>query len=409
MIYINVQPSPDYINETVAHTISAGLAHTSQRNGSLSKKMNFEFSEDSKLLRDQARRFLSEQSPPKVARRVLEGEAPCDFALWKSIAELGWLGVCIPEEYGGNAMGYEGLCLLAEQLGASLAPIPFSSSVYLATEAILAAGSGEQKQTYLPNLANGSLIGAFALAEGLGNPSCSQVTAAIHRGRLTGMKLPVADGNIADFAIVVAKDDGGRIGLYLADLHETGVSRTPLESIDRSRDQARLVFKDVVVEPLEVGEDGWKVVERLLDRAAILVAFEQIGGAQACLDMACKYAMERFAFGRPIGSFQAIKHKLANVYIATELARSNAYYGAWAISTNATELPLAAATARLSAIDAYHAASKENIQTHGGMGFTWEFDCHLYYRRAKLLSLCLGSAPYWKERLIAQLEVRDGA
>jgi len=371
--------------------------------------VNFELSEDSKLLRDQARRFLSEQSPLKVARRVLEGEDTCDLALWKSIAELGWPGVCIPEEFGGNAAGYEGLCVLAEQLGASLAPVPFSSSVYLATEAILAAGNGGQKEAYLPRLADGSLIGTFALAEGIGNPAPSRVAAAVHRGRLNGTKFPVADGNVADFAVVVAKDDSGRVGLCLADLHRAGVSRTPLESVDHSRDQARLSFRDVAVEPLEIGEDGWKLVMRVLDRAAILVAFEQIGGAQACLDMACKYAMERFAFGRPIGSFQAIKHKLAHVYIATELARSNAYYGAWAISTNSAELPLAAAAARLSAIDAYHAASKENIQTHGGMGFTWEFDCHLYYRRAKLLSLCLGSAPYWKERLIAQLEVRDGA
>ena len=371
--------------------------------------MNFEFSEDSKLLRDQARKFLSEQSPPKVVRHVLEGKANCDSALWKSIAELGWLGVCVPEEFGGNAMGYEGLCVLAEQMGASLAPVPFSSSVYLATEAILAAGGGKQKQAYLPSLANGSLIGTFALAEGIGNPAPARVKAAVRRGRLTGVKLPVADGNIADFAIVVAKDESGKIGLYFVDLHKTGVSRTPLQTVDPSRDQARLDFEDAVVEPLETGDDGWMVVTRLLDRAAILVAFEQVGGAQACLDMACNYALERFAFGRPIGSFQAIKHKLAHVYIATELARSNAYYGAWAISTNAAELPLAAATARLSAIDAYHMASKENIQTHGGMGFTWEFDCHLYYRRAKLLSLCLGSAPYWKERLIAQIERRNGA
>lgn len=371
--------------------------------------MNFEFSDDSRLLRDQARRFLSEQSPPKVVRRVLEGEARYDAALWKSIAEMGWLGICIPEEFGGSAMGYEGLCVLGEQIGASLAPVPFSSSVYLAAETLLAAGSAGQKQAYLPKLADGSLIGTFAFAEGIGNPFPSRVGAAVRRGKLTGTKLPVADGNIADIAIVVAKNENDEIGLYVADLHETGVSRTPLESIDPTRDQCRLVFRGAPVEPLETDGDGWTVAMRILERAAVLVAFEQIGGAQACLDMARAYAMERFAFGRPIGSFQAIKHKLANVYIATELARSNAYYGAWAISMNAAELPLAAATARLSAIDAYHLASKENIQTHGGMGFTWEFDCHLYYRRAKLLSLCLGSAPYWKERLISQIEIREGA
>ncbi|MEI9987895.1 MAG: acyl-CoA dehydrogenase family protein [Aliidongia sp.] len=137
------------------------------------------------------------------------------------------------------------------------------------------------------------------------------------------------------------------------------------------------------------------------------MAFEQIGGAQACLDMARDYALERYAFGRPIGSFQAIKHKLADVYIATELARSNAYYGAWALATEAAELPLAAAAARVAATEAFHLASKENIQTHGGMGFTWETDCHLYYRRSKHLALTLGSAPWWQDRVIAELEARN--
>jgi alkylation response protein AidB-like acyl-CoA dehydrogenase len=366
--------------------------------------MNFEFSEPSRLLRDHARKFLSGQSVSKAVRRVLEHKAGYDAALWKRIAELGWPGICIPEQFGGSAMGYEGLCLLAEELGACLAPVPFSSSVYLATEALLAAGTAEQRQAYLPKLAMGASIGTFALAESTGNPSRSRIGAAVRRCRLTGVKLPVADGNIADFAIVAAKDESGRIGLFLADLGQAGVRRIPLETVDPSRDLARLVFENAAVEPLEAADDGWNLVERLLDRAAILVAFEQVGGAQACLDKACEYAKERFAFGRPIGSFQAIKHKLAHVYVATELARSNAYYGAWAISTSAPELPLAAATARLSATDAYQLASRENIQTHGGMGFTWESDCHLYFRRAKLLSLCLGSAPYWKARLVARIE-----
>ncbi|MBP7660284.1 MAG: hypothetical protein KA778_09785, partial [Burkholderiaceae bacterium] len=201
-------------------------------------------------------------------------------------------------------------------------------------------------------------------------------------------------------AVVAAKDSAGTIGLYLVELQAAGVTRTTLKSVDPSRNQSRIGFDQAPAQPLGEGAQGWAGVERLLDRAAVLMAFEQVGGASACLDMAVAYANERFAFGRPIGSFQAIKHKLADVYIATELARSNAYYGAWALSTDAPELALAAATARVAGSDAFYLAAKENIQTHGGMGFTWEMDCHLFYRRAKLMAVQLGSNPHWKDRLV---------
>jgi acyl-CoA dehydrogenase len=371
--------------------------------------MNFDFSDDLKLLRDQARRFLTEHSPPRAARQVLEGQeggAVYDEKLWKAISRMGWLGAAIPEEFGGAGLGYEGLCVLAEELGAALAPVPFSSSIYLAAEAVLHGGSDAQKHDYLPGIAAGERIGTFALAEGQGNPSAARIKATVKAGRLSGSKLPVADGEIADFAVVVANGAGGKVGLYLVDLTAAGVTRERLKTVDPSRNHARLIFDGAAAEPL-AGAQGWEPVQRLLDRAAILVAFEQVGGAQACLDMAKSYAMERYAFGRPIGSFQAIKHKLADVYIATELARSNAYYGAWAIATDAAQLPVAAAAARVSATDAFERASQENIQTHGGMGFTWEADCHLYYRRAKLLSLAIGSAPFWKNRLINELELRN--
>jgi|ERR1700674_4359191 len=369
--------------------------------------MNFDFSDDLKLLRDQARKFLHEHSPPKAARRVLEGEATYDKKLWEGISRMGWLGAAIPEEFGGAGLGYEGLCVLAEELGAALAPVPFSSSIYLASEAILAVGSDAQKRAYLPKIATGELIGTFALAEGQGNPNPTRIKSSVRSGKLNGVKLPVSDGEIADIAVVVAKAADGKIGLYLVDLTAAGLTRESLKTVDPSRNHARLVFEDVVAEPLGAPGRGFEPVQRLLDRAAVLIAFEQVGGAQACLDMARSYAMERYAFGRPIGSFQAIKHKLADIYIATELARSNAYYGAWAIATDAAQLPVAAAAARVSATDAFELAAKENIQTHGGMGFTWESDCHLYYRRAKLLALAIGSAPFWKDRLISELELRN--
>jgi len=179
-----------------------------------------------------------------------------------------------------------------------------------------------------------------------------------------------------------------------------------MPTVDPTRSHARLAFDGVAAEPL--GTAGTALLERVLDRAAVLVAFEQVGGAQAALDMAREYATGRFAFGRPIASFQAIKHKLVDMYVGVELARSNAYYAAWALSTDAAELPVAAAAARVSATEAYFHAAKENIQTHGGMGFTWEFDCHLHYRRAKLTGLGLGSARRWKDLLITRLETRAG-
>jgi acyl-CoA dehydrogenase len=368
--------------------------------------MNFDFSDDLKQLRDQVRRFLSEQCPPALVRRSLDGEEQYAAVLWTEIANLGWIGAGIPEQYGGAGLGYEGLCVLAEEIGRAVAPVPFASTAYLAAEAILLAGTEAQKRQYLPQFADGSLIGCFALAEGSGNPSPDAVRARVAGGKLNGTKWPVADGGIADIAVVAARDETDAIALFIVDTKT--LARQALRTVDPTRDQARFDFNDTPAEKLSAAT-GWDTVQRLLDRAAILFAFEQVGGADASLQMARDYAMERFAFGRPIGSFQAIKHKLTDVYVALELARSNAYYGAWALTADAAELPLAAATARVSATDAFHIASKENIQTHGGVGFTWAFDCHLYYRRSKQLALRLGGPPFWKNRLVDLLELRNAA
>jgi acyl-CoA dehydrogenase len=370
--------------------------------------MNFDFSDDSKLLREQAQRFLRENCPPKAVRAVLEGQAPYDAALWRSMAEMGWLGAAIPEAYDGAGLGYEALCVLAEELGRALAPVPFTSSVCLAAEAILAAGSEVQKREYLPKIARGELIATFALAEGAGDPREASVHARLADGRISGTKWPVPDGTIAQLAVVVARDASG-VSLALVDLTAPGVRRSALASVDPSRDQAKIDFVNAPAVLLGEPGQGWNTVRRVLDRAAIVTAFEQVGGATASLEMATAYAKERFAFGRPIGSFQAIKHKLADVYVATELARSNAYYGVWALSADAAELPLAAATARVSASDAFFQAAKEHIQVHGGVGYTWDYDCHLYYRRAKLLALALGSQRHWKNRVVAELETRNAA
>ncbi|MEI9931198.1 MAG: acyl-CoA dehydrogenase family protein [Rhizomicrobium sp.] len=302
----------------------------------------------------------------------------------------GWTGAAIPEEFGGAGIGYEALCLIAGELGASLAPVPFSSSIYLASEAILLAGDDTQKRTLLPALASGQSIWTFALAEGPGNPSAQAISTEYRGGKLSGRKIAAPDAGIADFSVVIAKDQGGEVGLYAVALGESSVVRDTAKTVDPTRNYASLTFRDTPATPLLANGKGWALVEHVLNRAAIFVAFEQVGGAETCLQVAKTYAMERYAFGRPIATFQAIKHRLADMYVALELARAHAYYGAWAISHNALELATAAPAARVAATDAYHLCAKENIQIHGGMGFTWEMDCHLYYRRAKMLSLLLG-------------------
>jgi alkylation response protein AidB-like acyl-CoA dehydrogenase len=372
--------------------------------------VNFDFSDDLKALREQARKFLRERDARGAARRVLDAGGGYDKALWQEIAQMGWVGAAIPEEYGGAGLGHLGLCVLAEELGCALAPVPFSSSAYLAAEALLIAGSAAQKERYLPRLASGAMIGTLALAEGPGAVDAKSLRASVADRRLTGVKVPVPDGDSADLAILAARGDRPAergLSLFVVDLASTGVRREAVKTIDPSRAHARLVFEGAAAEPLGAAGEGVPLLRRLFDRAAVLFAFEQLGGAQAALDMAKAYAIERYAFGRPIGSFQAIKHKLADVYVATELARSNAYYSAWALSEDAADLPVAAAAARVAASEAFSLAAKENIQTHGGMGFTWAFDCHLYYRRAKLLSLALGSPREWKDRLISHLETRN--
>lgn len=367
--------------------------------------MNFDFPDEIKQLGGIAREFLTDRCPPATCRAILEGEAPFDGALWKEIAELGWLSAAIPEEFGGLGMGYLAVCVIAEELGRAIAPIPYASSVYLATEAIIIYGSQQQKVGLLPKLASGASHATLAWAENTGPINISSLETRVANGRLSGTKAVVMDGMSADFAVVATVDQDDQPLLYIADLKNAGVTRKVAPTIDPSRSHARIIFDDVPVEPLP-GARGNAALQRLLDRAAVMMAFEQIGTANAALDMACDYAKGRYAFGRPIGSFQAIKHKLVDVYVALELARSNCFFGAWALSNDASELSVAAAASRVSACKAGWLATKENIQTHGGMGFTWELDCHLLYRRAKLQALTLGSAREWKRNLITGIRTQ---
>ena len=371
--------------------------------------MNFDFSDDQKFLKDQARRYLAERGPISEVRKVLNDDAMTHHAaLWKGVAEQGWLGAGVPEEYGGLGLGALEMCVLAEELGRALAPIPFASTVYFAAEAIKLAGSEAQKAAWLSKIAAGEAIGCFALSEGPGAPDYGALQARFEGGRLNGVKTPVTDGDVADFAVVVAKEGAGA-SLVLVDLTGPGVARKTLKTLDPTRSHGEITFDGAAAERLGPAGDGAAVAEAVLDRAAVLLAFEQLGGADKCLEMATAYAKERYAFGQPIGVNQAIKHKLADMYVKNEIARANAYYGAWALSTGAAELPEAAAAARVAATEAFDYAGKENIQTHGGMGFTWEVDCHLYFRRSKLLGVQAGGLKVWKEKLVKRLEQKNAA
>ena len=366
--------------------------------------MNFDFSDDQKLLKEQVRKFLTDKCPMRTVRRVLDGNETHAEEVWKGLVELGVPGVGIPEEYGGLGLTPLELCVVAEEIGRSAAPVPFDSSVVLATEALKLAGSEAQKKKWLPLLATGEAIGTLAVAEGPQAPKPRTVATTYGNGYLNGKKVPVADGEAATFAVVMAKNS-----LVLVDLAQATVTRRRVETIDPARKHAELTFNGASAELLGGEGEGWRLLERLHDAAAVYFAFAQVGGAEAAMWMARDYALQRFAFGRLIGSYQAIKHKLADCYVKLELARSNAYYGAMMLTEGGADLPLAAAAARIAATEAYDFAAKENIQTHGGIGFTWEADTQFHYRRSRVMALSIGGPMAWKDKLVTRLEQKNAA
>jgi acyl-CoA dehydrogenase len=366
--------------------------------------MNLDFTPEQQELRGQARRLLEARKTLTVDRHVLEGRALHAEGLWKEAADLGWLGASIPESHGGLGLSRVYDCGMAEEFGRVLAPLPLESS-FSASEALILAGSEEQKARWLPKMAEGRAIGTLALCEGpgplLGRPWRSEV----RRGRLSGTKVPVCDGQIADFAIVGASGDGGA-GLWVVELGQ-GVRRERLSSIDPSRPLSKLIFEDAAAEPLAAtGRDAGETLARIVERGAVYTAFLQLGGAQAALEKTRDWALQREAFGRPIGGFQAVKHRLADLFAKIEIARSNAYHAAWALATDAPELPLAAAAARVSATTAFEQAARDMIHLHGALGVTWESDCQLYYRRSRHLAVVLGAAQEWRERIMKAIETR---
>ncbi|MFZ4688007.1 MAG: acyl-CoA dehydrogenase family protein [Polymorphobacter sp.] len=356
--------------------------------------MNFDLSDEQKLLAEQVRGFLGERATFDGLRRLIDAGTDIDAPLWTDLGAMGFLSAAIPEAHGGLGLAELDLGVISEELGRCNAAVPFFSSIVLVADAIRLAGSPAQQAEWLPRLASGEIIGCFASAEGPG----PLLGAATHHdaGHLTGFKTPVADAGVAAIALVTCGD-----ALALVQLDQPGVTRTRLDSFDQLRPHYRLDFNGAAVELLPGGSAN--LVETLIDRAAVQAAFEAVGAAQACLDMARAYAADRRIFGRPLASYQAIKHKLADLVVAIELARSNAYFAAWAAADAPDQLPAAAAAARLTAIAAFEMAARENLQVHGGIGYTFDANCHFFYRRERLLAVNLGGREAWANRLIAQL------
>jgi alkylation response protein AidB-like acyl-CoA dehydrogenase len=371
--------------------------------------VNFAFSQEQEEFRQSLRRFLADKSPAAEVRRLMETDAGYDPQVWKQLAgQLGLQGLAIPEEYGGSGATPVELGIAFEEMGRALLCAPFFSTVGLAAQALLAAGDDQAKREYLPRIADGSLLATVAVTEADGRWDLAAVrtSAAADSGApgaflLDGTKMFVVDGHIAELLLVVARTDGG-LGLFAVDASAEGVVRTPLPALDMTRKLARVEFTRAPARLVSGPGDATGALSRALDLALVALTAEQVGGAQRCLDMAVDYAKIRMQFGRPIGSFQAIKHKCAEMLIEVESAKSAAYHAAGsAAEATSDELGVAAAIAKACCSEAYFHVAAETIQVHGGIGFTWEHDAHLYFRRAKSSQLFLGDEHYHRERFAA--------
>jgi len=376
--------------------------------------MNFAFSEEQEQLREAVRKFMEAKSPSSEVRRLMETTEGYDEAVWKQMAqELGLQSLHLPEAHGGQGFTFVELGIVLEEMGRVLLCAPYYSTVVLAADAIMNAATDAQQGELLPGIASGETIAALAFTEPNGRWDASGITMeASGKGdsyQLSGTKMFVIDGHTANTIITVARlagtsgEDG--ISFFAVDGDASGLTRTPLATMDQTRKQARLDFSDVAARPLGEPGAGWAALSKTLDQAAVGLSNEMVGGAQKVLEMAVDYAKVRVQFGRPIGSFKAIKHKCADMLLEVESAKSAAYYAAWAAAEDNEELPVVASLAKAYCSDAYFHAAAENIQIHGGIGFTWEHDAHLYFKRAKSSEILLGDATYHRELLAQRIGI----
>ena len=376
--------------------------------------MNFAFSEEQEELRQTVRRFLEDKSPSSEVRRLMETTEGYDEGVWKQMAqELGLQSLHIPEAHGGQGFTFVELGIVLEEMGRVLLCAPYFSTVVLAANAIMNAGTDEEQAALLPAIASGETIATLAFTEPNGRWDASGITMeAAKQGDgyvLNGTKMFVIDGHTANQIVVVARSAGTSgedgISFFTVDGDASGLTRTPLATMDQTRKQAKLEFSNVAATPLGEPGAGWAALSKTLDQAAAMLANEMVGGLAKVLEMSVEYAKVRVQFGRPIGSFQAIKHKCADMLLEVESGKSAAYYAAWAAAEDNEELPVAASLAKAYCSDAYFHAAAENIQIHGGIGFTWEHDAHLYFKRAKSSEIYLGDATYHRELLAQRIGI----
>jgi alkylation response protein AidB-like acyl-CoA dehydrogenase len=371
--------------------------------------MNFAFTDEQEELRKTVRAFLDAKSPESAVREQMETEAGYDEAVWRQMAEqMGLQGLSIPEEFGGSGFTFIELGIVLEEMGRSLLCAPFFSTVVFASNVLLHSGDDAAKKDFLPAIASGETIATVAFTEPSGRWDEQgiemEATGAGDGWTLSGTKMFVLDGHTAGLVLVAARTPQG-VSLFAVEADASGLTRTPLSTMDQTRKQARLEFESTPGRLIGTEGDGWNVLSKVLDLVAIGLAAEQVGGAQKVLDMAVEYAKVRVQFGRPIGSFQAIKHKCADMLLEVESAKSAAYYGMWCASELNDELPSVASLAKAYCSEAYFHAAAENIQIHGGIGFTWEHPAHLYFKRAKSSELLFGDPTYHRELLAQRIGI----
>ncbi len=376
--------------------------------------MNFGFNEEQELLRSTARKFFDNECASDTVRKLMDGPEGMTPDLWKKIAEQGWTGLIFPDEHGGMGLGFVDLVVLMEEMGRAVVPGPFFSTVLLGGLAIREAGTDAQKKAWLPKIASGEARATLAWMEPSAELGARGITlTATAKGAgftLDGTKLFVHDANTADVIVVAARTASGKspeegVSLFLVPKGTPGLSVTLLPTMDQTRKLCEVAFKNV-----EVGADalmgqtgsGWAPLARVIDRATVALCAEMCGGAQKVLEMTVEYAKIRQAFGRPIGSYQGVKHKAADMLVDVENSKSITYYAAWAMDEDVPEGPLAVSMAKAYVSDAYRRVAGAGIQLHGGIGFTWEHDLHLYFKRAKGSEFTFGDATWHRER-VAQL------
>ena len=368
--------------------------------------MQFTFNEEQDQLRATAQKFLADKSPTVEVRRLMETHQGYDPIVWAQLSsELGFTATHIPETYGGLGLSHAELGILFEEMGRALLCAPFLATAIAAT-AIMNVGTESEKSELLPDIATGARIGTLAVFETFGTWDADSIELTAKNDRLKGVKRYVLDGHIADFIIVVARtttSDGiDSIGFFLVDGDAPGLNRRVLNTIDSTRKLTQLEFVDVAARRLGGNDDQSAKLADTLDLAAIALANEMVGGAQHLVDETIKYAAERIQFGRAIGSFQAIKHKCADMLLDVEMAKSAAYYAATAAASSDPELPVLASLAKAAASEAYMRIAAECIQIHGGVGFTWDNDTHLWFKRAKSSEVFFGDPSHHKEQLVTR-------